>query len=47
MSELLSDLPVCFSTVVDLLRWRALQQPYRLAYTFLLDGETAEANLTY
>jgi acyl-CoA synthetase (AMP-forming)/AMP-acid ligase II len=47
MSEQLSDLPVCFSTVVDLLRWRALQQPDRLAYTFLLDGETAEANLTY
>src|SRR5436305_10231105 len=35
------------STLVDLLRWRALHQPDRLAYTFLLDGETSELHLTY
>jgi acyl-CoA synthetase (AMP-forming)/AMP-acid ligase II len=35
------------STLVDILRWRALHQPDQLAYTFLLDGETEEVNLTY
>src|SRR5215469_9275702 len=35
------------STLVEILRWRALQQPDRLAYTFLEDGETEEAHLTY
>ena len=35
------------STVVDLLRQRAAQQPDRLAYTFLIDGEDREANVTY
>jgi amino acid adenylation domain-containing protein/thioester reductase-like protein len=36
-----------FSTLVDLLRWRALHQPDRRAYTFLLDGEAEEVCLTY
>ena len=35
------------STLVEVLRWRAFHQPDRLAFTFLLDGETEEAHLTY
>src|SRR5262249_5904292 len=35
------------STLVDLLCWRAIEQPDRLAYTFLADGENDEAKLTY
>src|SRR5215510_15664897 len=35
------------STLTELLRWRALEQPERLAYTFLTDGETEETRLTY
>jgi len=36
-----------FSTLVDLLRYRSLHQPDRIAYTFLLDGETSSISLTY
>src|SRR5919199_4794010 len=36
-----------FSTLVDLLRYRALHQPDLRAYTFLLDGETQSSNLNY
>lgn len=35
------------STLVEILRRRALDQPGQLAYTFLLDGETDETRLTY
>ena len=35
------------STFVDLLRWRAEQQPDQCIYIFLLDGETEEARITY
>jgi acyl-CoA synthetase (AMP-forming)/AMP-acid ligase II/acyl carrier protein len=35
------------TTLAHLLRWRAQHQPDRSAYTFLLDGETEEACLTY
>ncbi|MGA9767772.1 MAG: amino acid adenylation domain-containing protein, partial [Blastocatellia bacterium] len=35
------------STLVELLRFRALTQPDFLGYTFLADGETKEVNLTY
>ncbi len=35
------------TTLVDLLRKRALQQPRQVAYTFLIDGETQEVSLTY
>src|SRR2546429_3065824 len=35
------------STLVGLLRYRALYQPDRHAYTFLRQGETEEARLTY
>jgi len=34
-------------TVVDVLRWRATNQPDRRAYRFLLDGELREASFTY
>ncbi len=34
-------------TLVEILRWRALHQPNRRAYTFLVDGETQEISLTY
>jgi len=36
-----------FPTYVDLLRHRALQQPNQYAYTFLVDGEKEELNVTY
>ena len=36
-----------FTTLVELLRWRALHQPNQRAYTFLLDGGREEALLTY
>jgi amino acid adenylation domain-containing protein len=35
------------SNLVDVLRWRAVHQPNRLAYTFLHDGATAEVGVTY
>src|ERR1700720_3637054 len=35
------------STLVEVLRWRALQQPEHRAYTYLLDGEIEAAHLTY
>ena len=34
-------------TIVDLLRQRANYRPHDRAFTFLVDGETAEVNLTY
>ena len=36
-----------FETLVDVLQWRASHQANRVALTFLLDGETDEARLTY
>ncbi len=35
------------NNLVDILRKRAQAQPDRIAYTFLVDGETKEVNLTY
>ena len=35
------------STVVDLLRYRAAVHPHRVAFTFLPDGESAEASITF
>jgi acyl-CoA synthetase (AMP-forming)/AMP-acid ligase II len=35
------------STLVELLRFRALHQPQKRAYTFLEDGDTKEIHLTY
>jgi natural product biosynthesis luciferase-like monooxygenase protein len=34
-------------TLIELLRWRALHQPEFVSYTFLEDGESKEAHLTY
>ena len=39
--------PDDISTLVQLLRWRAAQQPTQRIYTFLADGETEDAQLTY
>ncbi len=36
-----------FTTIVETLRYRTLHQPEKLAYTFLVDGETQEIKLTY
>ena len=36
-----------FSTLVEILRWRALWQPEQLAYAYLLDGEVEGGRLTY
>ncbi len=36
-----------FSTLVEALRWRALQQPEQPIYTHLIDGETEGTQLTY
>lgn len=36
-----------FTTVVDLLRYRAIYQPQQTAYTFLVDGETQQVSITY
>lgn len=35
------------STLVDLLRWRALNQPNEIAYGYLVDGENKQVYLTY
>ena len=36
-----------FSTVIDVLHYRTVQQPDQIVYTFLKDGETATDQLTY
>ena len=36
-----------YETLIDLLRFRALQQPNRLAFRFLVDGETEAGAVTY
>jgi acyl transferase domain-containing protein/acyl-CoA synthetase (AMP-forming)/AMP-acid ligase II/acyl carrier protein len=41
------DVAARFSTLAHVLQWRALHQPDQRAYTFLADGETQEACLTY
>ena len=38
---------VSFSTLVEILRWRALQQPEQRTYTYLLDGEAEGDHLTH
>ena len=43
----LVDLSFSCATLVDLLRYRALRQPEKIAYTFLPDGETTEVSLSY
>src|SRR5262245_29994014 len=34
-------------SLVELLRWRAQEQPQQRAYTFLVDGEAEAGHLTY
>ncbi|MCA1568630.1 MAG: amino acid adenylation domain-containing protein [Acidobacteria bacterium] len=46
-SQLFSGVGSQSLTLVDLLRERAFEQPARRAYTFLLDGEAAEVELSY
>jgi len=47
MSKYILEQSVNFSSVVELLRWRALKQPQQKAYSFLLNGEEEEISLTY
>ncbi len=47
MSDELFDSQTQAATLVGVLRARALEQPDRRAYTFLLDGESREVHLTY
>lgn len=47
MPFLLHDSATEARTLIDLLTWRAQHQHDRKSYTFLLDGETEEAHLTY
>ncbi|HEX2915724.1 MAG TPA: AMP-binding protein [Chloroflexia bacterium] len=35
------------SSLVELLRWRAMLQPQKVAYRYLVDGDSAEQTLTY
>src|SRR5438034_10721607 len=47
MSDNFSAQTVDTSTLVELLRWRATQQPNRHAYTFLRQRENEDSRLTY
>lgn len=42
-----NQLPDELTDLIGILNWRAQQQPDQPAYTFLLDGESEEATLTY
>jgi len=42
-----SEPTASFSTLFEILRWRAANQPHKRAYTFLVDGDNEEVNLTY
>jgi amino acid adenylation domain-containing protein/non-ribosomal peptide synthase protein (TIGR01720 family) len=46
-SNSLAEVGCDWTTLIELLRSRALQHPEKLAYTYLRDGETEEASLTY
>jgi acyl-CoA synthetase (AMP-forming)/AMP-acid ligase II len=47
LKEDVTDPIVEFSTLVEILRWRAQQQPEQRAYTYLIDGESEGDHLTY
>ncbi|MFZ0640273.1 MAG: fatty acyl-AMP ligase [Candidatus Acidiferrales bacterium] len=47
MKKDLADPIVEFSTLVEILRWRAFQQPEQRTYTYLIDGEAEGDALTY
>ncbi len=42
-----NEVEIPFKTLVELLQSRALHQPDRLAFTFLIDGEVEDSRLTY
>ena len=44
---MIEDIPAKCCTLIELLRFRATQQPDGRAYTFLADGESENARLTY
>jgi amino acid adenylation domain-containing protein/non-ribosomal peptide synthase protein (TIGR01720 family) len=41
------DILMNFSTIIDVLQWRAKNQPNKIGYVFLNDGEIESASLTY
>ncbi|MEH1968245.1 fatty acyl-AMP ligase [Nostoc sp.] len=47
LAKNLANTEQSFGTLVDLLRYRAVAQSNRIAYTFLVNGETEEINITY
>jgi acyl-CoA synthetase (AMP-forming)/AMP-acid ligase II len=47
MSGLSSTIPEQATTLIDILRYRAIDRPGQIAYKFLLDGESQEVSLTY
>ncbi|HNP72755.1 MAG TPA: hypothetical protein PKK15_16680, partial [Kouleothrix sp.] len=47
MSLAHSDAPAATATLIDLLRWRAAQQPNLPAYSFLSDDDSAPETLTF
>src|SRR5436305_3191268 len=47
LNSRLSDVASDCTTLIDVLRWRAQEQPDREGFTFLVDGETQEVSLTY
>ena len=47
MKKDLTDPIAEFSTLVEILRWRAIQQPEQRTYTYLVDGEAEGDALTY
>jgi acyl transferase domain-containing protein/acyl-CoA synthetase (AMP-forming)/AMP-acid ligase II/acyl carrier protein len=47
MSKRISASSFEFSTLIDLLRWRASQQPEQHIYTFLANDDTEKVSLTY
>ncbi len=36
-----------FNSLVEILQWRAINEPFRLAYRFLRDGENEESSISY
>jgi glutamate-1-semialdehyde-2,1-aminomutase len=42
-----SDIYKNFSTIIEVLQWRAKNQPNKIGYVFLNDGEIESASLTY
>ncbi len=47
LSESIFDAVPDLSSLVELVRWRATQQPERRGYTFLIDGEAEGDHLTF